>query len=413
MVKVIQERFDADPRVVTLSLAQLAESVGNSFIIIVMPLYIATELRSGGLWGADELLVTGLVLSLSGFVNAFIQPFSGRASDYFGRRKAFVLAGLALLATANAAYTLADTYVGVLGVRALQGVAGALIMPAAVALVSEYSTITTRGGNMGVYNTLRLVGFGAGPVAAGAVVNAGPYALAGVEVDGFTAAFYTASVAAALSLVLVSVFIRDPERDGEAEAARRTSLRVFDDAGGLDAAFSLGVASMFMAIGIALFATLQVEVNDRLMQTSTAFGLQFSAFILAQILLQTPFGRISDVYGRKWLVVVGMLALAPTTFAQGVVVTPVQMFVARLLQGVAGAMVFAPAFALVGDTAEGDAGARLSMLTMGFMLGVSIGPLSSGYLVSYGFVVPFAFASVLALVGAALVYTQVEETVDR
>jgi MFS family permease len=87
------------------------------------------------------------------------------------------------------------------------------------------------------------------------------------------------------------------------------------------------------------------------------------------------------------------------------------MFGARFVQGVAGAMVFAPALALAGDLApEGQSGSTLSVLTMAFGFGVAAGPLAAGFLVAFGFVVPFAFGSVLAAVGAVLVWTQVEET---
>jgi MFS family permease len=75
-------------------------------------------------------------------------------------------------------------------------------------------------------------------------------------------------------------------------------------------------------------------------------------------------------------------------------------------------MVFAPALALAGDLApEGRSGSTLSVLTMAFGYGVAVGPLASGFLVAYGFIVPFALGAVLAAVGAVLVWTQVEETI--
>jgi MFS family permease len=49
---------------------------------------------------------------------------------------------------------------------------------------------------------------------------------------------------------------------------------------------------------------------------------------------------------------------------------------------------------------------------MAFGIGAALGPLISGYLIRYGFVVPFAFGAVAAAIGAVVVYTQVEETVD-
>jgi MFS family permease len=87
------------------------------------------------------------------------------------------------------------------------------------------------------------------------------------------------------------------------------------------------------------------------------------------------------------------------------------MLGARFLQGVAVALVFAPALALAGDLAgKGQSGTQLSVLTMAFGLGVALGPLTSGVLVSYGFVVPFAFGAALAVVALVLVFTQVEES---
>jgi len=47
---------------------------------------------------------------------------------------------------------------------------------------------------------------------------------------------------------------------------------------------------------------------------------------------------------------------------------------------------------------------------MAFGFGVAFGPLMSGFLVSFGFAVPFAFGAALAAVGVILVWTQVEET---
>jgi MFS family permease len=108
-----------------------------------------------------------------------------------------------------------------------------------------------------------------------------------------------------------------------------------------------------------------------------------------------------------------MVILVPSALAQGLVTTSETMFVARLIQGIAGAMVFAPALALAGDLAkDGESGSKLSVLTMAFGFGIAIGPLSSGALIGYGFLAPFAFGTVLAALGAILVYTQVEETLE-
>lgn len=422
----MSNRLGVDPQVVTLALARMTESVGNSFLIVVLPLFIGSEVISGTTFGLTEVAVTGIVLSLFGFVNSPLQPFTGRLSDRTGRRKIFVLVGLVLIGTASFSYSLASNYWHLLGLRVLQGIAGALIIPTTVALVNDLATSSNRGGNMGTYNTFRLVGFGVGPIAAGAVVSAGPYAIAlgslRVAFSGFDAAFYFATLTATISFFLILFLIRDPDvsetgekgegSQGDAGNEGFGGIAILDrtGAGVLDPVFTLGVVSFFMAVGIALFATLGDIINSRLDQGPTLFGLQFAAFVLAQILLQVPIGRATDFYGRKSFIVIGTVLLIPTTFVQGLLYDPWLMFSARFVQGVAGAMVFAPALALAGDLApEGRSGSTLSVLTMAFGFGVAFGPLVSGFLVSFGFAVPFAFGAFLAAIGAVLVWTQVEE----
>jgi len=413
------DRLGVDPQVLALAVARMTESIGNSFLIVVLPLFIGSEYLSGNTFGLTEVAITGIVLSLFGLVNSPLQPLTGRLSDRARRRKVFVLTGLVLIGVASFSYSLATVYWHLVGLRVLQGVAGALIIPTTVALVNDLASETNRGGNMGTYNTFRLIGFGFGPIAAGIVVSAGPYATdvgaISLAVNGFDAAFYIATLTASLSFALVSLFVSDPEMpatDAADSPLGGFSIRDGSGRGVLDPVFTLGVASFFMAVGIALFATLGGIVNERLAQDATMFGLQFAAFVLAQILLQAPIGRATDFFGRKPFIVLGMALLVPTTLVQGVVLDPWSMFAARFAQGVAGALVFAPALALAGDLAPaGRSGGTLSVLTMAFGFGVALGPLSSGFLVAFGFLVPFAFGAALAAAGAVLVWTQVEETV--
>jgi MFS family permease len=405
--------FDTDRRVIVLALARMADAVGNSFLIVILPAYIGAAGRVDisaftgqlSLFGVDVLAVTpslliGLVLSLFGFLNSFSQPFTGRASDRAGKRKAFILAGLALLGAASGAYALVSDYRLVLLLRALQGVGAALTIPCTVALVNELATTQTRGNNFGVFNTFRLIGFGFGPVVAGVVLTRW----------GFDAAFAVAVAGAFVSFLLVSLLVSDPETT-EASAGEDLSIAVRGDDRLLDPVFALGVATVCMGVCIALFATLEPLINDRLDQSNVLFGLEFGTVVIANVLFQVPIGRASDAYGRRPFLVAGFALLVPSTLAQGFVTTPATMVAARFAQGVAVAAVFAPSLAVAGDLArEGESGTTLSVLTMGFGLGTALGPLASGFLVRYGFAVPFAVGSALAVGALAVVYTQVAET---
>ena len=418
---------ETDRRVIVLALARMVGAAGNSFLIVVLPLYITSDVVDiEGLLGAEigigaaavtltEPLLIGVVLSLFGFLNSLSQPFTGRLSDRVGKRRPFVLAGILLLGTASGLYTIATSYPALVALRAIQGLGAALIIPATVALVNEYAASDTdRGGNFGVYNTFRLIGFGFGPVLAGAVVEAGPYDLSPIGLpvlDGFDAAFVAACAGAYLSFTLVFLLVRDADVEGE--AGDDVSIRVRGEDRLLDPVFTLGLATVAMGACIALFATLQNQVNVRLDQPPVWFGAQFAAVTIANVIFQVPVGRASDRIGRRPFLVAGFVLLVPTTLLQGIVTEPALMMLVRLGQGVAVACVFAPSLALAGDLArEGESGTTLSVLTMGFGFGVALGPLASGWLYGFGFVVPFAVGAAAAVLALVAVFTQVEETLD-
>ncbi len=396
--------------VVALGSARMADGVANSFLVVVLPLYIASEGIRGETFGLREAAVTGLILAVFGVFNAFLQPFAGRLSDRVGRRRIFVVGGLVVLASLTFLYSRAETYGALFALRAGQGLSVAFMVTASVALVNEVSTLADRGGNMGIYNALRLLGFGSGPFAAGFVVEGGPYLLGGWEIDGFRAAFYLATGLTLLSAGLVTLLVRDPPRTRVTLGKMRIAVRSRREGHLLDSVFTLGVASFVMALCIALLASIEPAVNRRLGQDARWFGIQFGVFILSIAAVQPLVGSLSDRWGRKGFVVWGLVALVPTTLAQGLVGDPWSMLGARFAQGISGAMIFAPALALAGDTApEGESGLQLSVLTMAFGLGISAGQLTSGFLVELGFVVPFAAGSALALLTSWIVHREVEE----
>jgi MFS family permease len=265
--------LDTDSRVLTLGMARMADALGNSFLVIVLPLYIASgQVTLDGIVGTQvagfvlrEETLIGLVLSLFGLLNSFGQPFTGRVSDRTGRRRAFVLVGLAIFGVGSAIYPFVTSYWAVLGARALQGIGAAFTVPATVALVNDYAVSDReRGGNFGVFNTFRLIGFGFGPIVAGVVITGGvggqepvTYTLpawlgplAGATVTGFAAAFAVAVLGAVVSFFLVVAFIEDPPNVAE-EASKNLSIAVLDrDGDGLDPVFVLGVALGPLASGV-------------------------------------------------------------------------------------------------------------------------------------------------------------------
>jgi len=403
----------------------MVDSVANSFLVVVLPLYIGTVValpefvNSTVSIGPTSFVLTeelfiGIVLSLFGFLTSLGQPFTGRLSDRTGKRRIYLLLGLALVSVGSFGFLFLTDYVSVLLLRALQGVGAAFTIPMTVALVNEYSAEDERGGNFGLFNTFRLLGFGTGPLVAGVIVSFGPYSPAGVMLSGFDAAFLVAVVAATISFILVTALIEDPEQ-AKAQAGDDISISVLNSDGrGLDPVFALGVATLVMSLSFGIFAPLANVINERLNQGSLLFSIQFGVEVLANVLFQLPIGRLSDRFSRRPFLLGGFVLLLPTTLLQGFVTSSMGMVVLRFLQGISVAAVFAPSLALAGDLAKkGQSGSTLSILTMGFGLGIALGTLLSGTLVGFGFAVPFVVATAGAVLGLALVYTQVYDPVTE
>ncbi|PEN14944.1 MFS transporter [Longibacter salinarum] len=404
--------FKTDRRVLALAIARMADALGNSFLVIVLPLYVASGIVDGYTFGLSQPMIAGLVLALFGIASSITQPLAGRLSDLAGKRRAFVIGGLLVFTVSNLGFIWADNYVLLFALRIVQGTAAAFTITASIALVNEVSRMDSRGGNMGIYNSFRLVGFGAGPLIASVIIESGPFVVPGIgaEVTGFEVTFYIAAVAALVSAVLVVFIVRDPA--GIQPSDRRFKIAILDRTGTrtLDPIFALGIATLVMAACLALLSTLEPQVNERLNQSPILFAIEFVALILTLAVFQPFVGRLTDEYGRKAFVVYGLIALVPTTLVQGFVFEPWQMIIARMLQGVAGACVFAPALALAGDLADsGQSGAQLSVLTVSFGLGIAGGQILAGAVVGHGFYVPFLAGAVLALVGSVVVRSEVTE----
>lgn len=400
--------FGTDRRVLALAIARMADAMGNSFLIIVLPLYVAGDAVTGSLLGVPASVVAGVVLALFGIASSLAQPLAGHLSDRFGKRKPFVLGGLAVFAVVNLSFGLVTQYWQLFALRIIQGGAAAFTITASLALVNEGSGAGRRGGNMGVYNAFRLVGFGAGPLLASVIIEAGPFRLPGsVVLSGFDVTFLVAGGTALLSTGLVALMVTDPEEKGP--APRRLSLQVWDRSRQrLDPIFALGLATLVMAACMALLSAIEPEVNARLGQGPIWFAVEFVALIAALAVLQPFVGRASDQFDRRPFIVIGLVGLVPTTVLQGFVVAPWELIGLRVLQGGAGALIFAPALALAGDyTTEGRSGAQLSVLTVAFGLGIATGQLIAGGFVQYGFAVPFAIGGVGAAGAVGLVLTQV------
>ena len=153
--------------VLALSITRMADAIGNSILFIVIPLYVV-KLPKVFFHFPTPVLV-GILISLYGFISALCQPIVGALSDKIGKRKILIQFGLGLVGLSTLAFILAQNYVDLLILRAVQGMAVAITIPASMALMAVITKKETRGSAMGVYSTFRIIGFTIGPLIGGFV----------------------------------------------------------------------------------------------------------------------------------------------------------------------------------------------------------------------------------------------------
>lgn len=432
----LRDRLGANPTVMALSLARLGDGVGNSLLLIALPLYVA-EVAGPSAWSRSVLV--GVLVSLFGLANVAAQPVAATLVDRVGHRKRWIQAGLAVMGVGTAAFLFASSYPALLGIRAFQAVGFALTLPASMALITVTTERRNRGGAMGIFATFRMVGFAVGPLLGGWLH----------VVHGFDAVFLVGAATILSAILFVEAWVEEPAEGGRGiegsadpgpEAGSRDAADDLDEEGpgsgdgsgeGEDPAgaasrryrffdrelmtgdiLSLGAATLVMATAISMMTTLENEFNARLNQTALGFGVAFSALTITRLVFQVPLGSLSDRIGRKPLVIAGLVLLAPATAWLGVVESTLELTGARLVQGLATAGVASPAFALAGDlSSEHGVGRQLSVLTMGFALGLAVGPLLAGLLAVVDFRLPFLVGGAMTLAAAALVGVRVEDTV--
>jgi EmrB/QacA subfamily drug resistance transporter len=117
-------------------------------------------------WMLDSYLVTLSALLLLG----------GSAGDRYGRRQVFIV-GLGGFTVASVLCGLAPSIGFLIVARALQGVAGALLVPASLSIISSSFDPDERGRAIGAWSGLAAIAGAVGPLLGGWLVDAGSWRL--------------------------------------------------------------------------------------------------------------------------------------------------------------------------------------------------------------------------------------------
>src|SRR5947209_2042463 len=138
-----------------------------------------------------------------------------------------------------------------------------------------------------------------------------------------------------------------------------------------------------------------------------AYALTLAAFLLTA-------GSLADLFGRRRVFAIGLVVFTVSSAACGLSTSPLALNLARAVQGIGGAMMFATSLALIAEAFRGkDRGIAFGVYGGVIGAAVAVGPVVGGVITSgIGWEWIFFVNVPIGVLGAAFTRWQVEESRD-
>jgi len=349
-------------------------------VLFTLPIYLPKHEFSN--------FVVGMIAAAYPIAEMIFGPIIGILSDRVGKRR-WIYIGLTISTVVLFAFTLSTQVRYLILLHAIQGVAAAMIIVSSLAMVTDISTVSTRGREMGIYDFANLGGYVVGIFMAGILSRT----------DFVVAPFYFSSALAAFGALYA--YLRVKERRVRSKGSALSPIQT------IQLLFSNRRAAGMFPIWLAVttFIGMALTFGPRLGPSPLLSSFLLAGSVLVLALTQPFFGHLSDNYGRDKLMMIGMLSII------GLFVTVIAMFrwgfhlmfAAPFLAifGV-GSFAFAPAaLASLGDLApEGGRGTTMGVYSVVISLGTIIGPLLGGYLLDRFGLTSLFYAGLVILIAA-------------
>ncbi len=371
---------------------------------IIMPVFAR---RLGEFGSGVEAL--GLMTMAFALAQLVASPFMGTLADKFGRRP-LILVALAVFMLANVGYLIAQSTLMFILVRAVAGALTAGLFPAAMGVVSDLVPEKKRAQWIGIV----MGGYGAGLIF-------GPV-LGGFLYDGwgFAAPFVLSGILGFAALISASIMIPEtyPPAVHRRELLRQRRIAAMAPTPTGSAWVSLPkplyVFGMLLFLDFAsTFAFTFVEpqmvfyIFDELGWSTVRFGLIVGVYGVAMVFGQTVLGQTSDRFGRKPVIVLGLLLNSTLYFGLATITAFPLMLLISAVAGLGTALVAPALSAFYLDITPTQyrssvVGIKESSLSLGGVAGPLLVVVAAGLTTPTGI---FIIAGSIILFGALLTLT--------
>jgi MFS family permease len=360
-----------------LCAASFLYSIGAGMVITIIPIYSIKV-------GANQLEL-GIIVACYASAYLFAPPLIGRASDIFGR-KSMLLCGMFGYSMAMLLFTVVHKPLELALVRILQGIVDLPYWVVPIALIADLYPSTELGTSLGKLSTSQYAGLSIGPLVAGALV----------EFLGFPWPFYICALIASLTVTIMYAAFRRKLLQPRA-APQHSEQTLLEENSRPSIVPYVGIVAGAICYGVVVSQLIVYATG--ILGRVLVVGALVTGYHLINALVQAPVGRLSDLIGRRYIIVFAFAMSALAFFLLTLTTTASTLFIATLLAGVSEGTLAVTLLTSVMDSAPSQRrGLYSGIQSMSWGLGYFLGPVISGFLAGYSSQMPFVFAGVVSLV---------------
>lgn len=355
---------------VLTSLSTFALFTSFYFLLVTLPIYI---LQLGG--SESEI---GLIIGVFTISAVLLRPFIGRELDRRGRKKVLV-AGSVVFLLSTMLYNYTYSVTSLLLLRVIHGIGWGAATTASSTLIADIAPSSRRGEAMGIFGMAANVAMAFGPALSIILLN----------LSNFPTLFMISAAIALVSMLLVLPISETIVVRPETPLFSREAL--FPSALMFTVTLTYGSIVSFLA----LFAQKQGITNP---------GIFFTVFAITLLLVRTIAGKLSDIKGRKFVIVPGMVIITLGLWVLSTAGSLATFLAAALLYGIGFGLVHPTIMALLVDLVSvRERGAAMGTFTAAFDLGIGTGSIVLGVVLQFfGFRIMYLLSGLIVLAGAVL-----------
>jgi MFS family permease len=326
--------------------------------------------------------VIGFVVGISTVTGIFFKLPSGALSDVIGRRKTMLI-GLVVFAVMPFSYLLVKDYYILIVIRFIHGLATSIYGPVSMAIVADVAK-GKKGEMLSWFSSVTIIGNLLGAPVGGFILNS----ISGnASASNFYIAYLVSGFSGVMSMILAIGLLKEKETiekglglkeatnkfiSGIKEVISDKRIVITSNMEGLQN-MAMGALEAFLPIYAVTVAGLNA------FQAGLLWGIQIFVTILSKPIM----GKISDRYGRKPIIVSGMLLCAVSFAMIPLLKDFYLLMITAIFFGFGEAFVTSSSAALVADMCkEKHFGTAMGTFGTIFDVGHASGPMLSGFLIA-------------------------------